>query len=102
MKYSGVCDRKIGAINMTSKSFSENPTHAIQFIGTSEEAGTPTKENQNKVPDGYKLNPLYIEKKTRRVQALLQPSLYEKIRNRAIAESMSVNEMIHTLLEKSV
>jgi len=51
------------------------------------------------VPDGYKTNPLFIEKKSRRLQLLLQPSLYEQIRAMASSQGVSVNELIHSILE---
>lgn len=43
-------------------------------------------------------NPFYIEKRSRRVQLLMQPTLYEKIRLRAIKEETSVNDVINNVL----
>ena len=48
--------------------------------------------------DYCKANPLYIEKRSRRVQLLIQPTLYEKIRARAIKEETSVNDIINNVL----
>lgn len=45
-----------------------------------------------------KANPLYIEKRIRRVELLIQPSLYEKIRKRAVKEETSVNDIINNVL----
>ena len=42
------------------------------------------------------------EYKSRRLQLLIQPSLYEAIRDRAEAEGLSVNEEIHTLLRQAL
>ncbi len=53
-------------------------------------------------PDGFKVNPIYVETKSRRMQLLVQPSLYEAIKAKATAESVSVNELIHTILEQTV
>lgn len=50
-------------------------------------------------PEGYKVNPIYIEKKSRRLQVLIQPSLYELLKERAEAEGKSVNDMLHSILE---
>lgn len=82
----------------------DNP--AMQFITqpvkeepTATQAIPSSTEN---VPDGYKLNPLYIEKKTKRVQLLMQPSVFEQVKERAKAEGCSVNDYIHRLLEKAV
>ena len=42
------------------------------------------------------------EAKSRRLQLLLTPSLYEEIRGRAEAEGLSVNETIAALLRKAL
>ena len=54
------------------------------------------------IPDGYKVNPIYIEKKTRRFQMLMQPSLYEAIKEVADNSNpkTSVNDLIHKILEE--
>lgn len=44
------------------------------------------------VPDGYKLNPKYIEKRTKRIQLVVQPSLYDKLKAAADAAGLSLNE----------
>lgn len=87
---------------------------ALRFISTPEEQEpTPDPEPQpmpqdDSEPDGpgYKLNPEYIqkwiEKRTRRVQLLLQPSLYKSIKKIAMASGRSVNDVMHEMLEESV
>ena len=45
-------------------------------------------------------NPLYVETKSRRLQLLVKPSLHAKLRTRATAQDMSLNELIHTILEQ--
>ena len=85
---------------------------AMQFISVpqqpQEEEKRPAKpapakpERAQEAPDGYRVNPMYIEKKTRRLQLLLKPSVYEAIRERAEAEGVSVNEMIGSILETAV
>lgn len=42
------------------------------------------------------------EYKSRRLQLLIQPSLYEEIKDRAEAEGLSVNEEIHNLLRQAL
>ena len=54
------------------------------------------------VPAGYKPNPLFVEIKSRRLQLLVQPSLYEAIKAQAKAKGISVNEFAHRALEKAV
>jgi len=47
-----------------------------------------------------KPNPLYVETKSRRLQLLVKPSLHARLRARATAQDMSLNELIHTILEQ--
>lgn len=75
------------------KSFKADLSPAMQFIST------PAAEE---TPAGYKVNPLYIEKRSKRLQLLVQPSLFDQIKARADAERCSVNDMIHRVLENAV
>lgn len=43
--------------------------------------------------------PLYIEKKTQRVQLVLQPSLYKRAQKAAKKQKISFNEMVHQILD---
>lgn len=54
-----------------------------------------------KPPEGYKLNPLYIETKSKRVQLVLQPSLYKRVKAAADKENLSFNEYCHRLLDEA-
>ena len=102
---------------MSKKSFTDaNP--AMAFISTAKEQEDfaltqPTKEeleaksNQdtvNNVSNGVpmKKNPEYVETKSKRVQMLMQPSLYNSIKEEAEKEGISVNEMMHTILKNHV
>lgn len=99
---------------MTKKSFKDNP--ALQFISSTEPELTesaelekiqPEKNPQErpkvtsqprpikKPPKGYKLNPIYVETKSRRLQLVLQPSLYDRVKAKTITAGLSVNEYIH-------
>ena len=53
-------------------------------------------------PEGYKANPLFVETKSRRLQLLVQPSIYEALKEGAKAEGRSVNDYVHTILEKAL
>lgn len=53
-------------------------------------------------PKGFKVNPLFVETKSRRMQLLVQPSLYYAIKARATAEEQSMNELIHSILEAAI
>jgi hypothetical protein len=108
----------------SKKTFKENISPAMQFI--SETATKPTEQDKTppasvvhrecggfspspppigaahgKPPDGYKLNPLYIETKNKRVQLLMKPSIYAKIKTMADRENRSLNDMIHLILEET-
>ena len=95
---------------MEKKTFKDNP--ALQFISTpAEEEQQPAPQDQSEpirkvstsipVPAGYKLNPLFVETKTKRLQLVLQPSLYDRVKARATAEGVSVNEFIHRTLDEA-
>lgn len=53
-------------------------------------------------PEGYRVNPAFIEKKTRRLQLLMRPSLYDRLKAKAEAEGLSVNEVTDILLEEAL
>lgn len=84
------------------KSFIDNP--ALQFISTEEpeerEPITRTSPTA-KPPEGYKVNPLYVETKSRRLQLVLQPSLYDRVKAGAAAAGLSVNEYVHQILDNA-
>ena len=53
-------------------------------------------------PANQQEKPVYIEKRSKRLQLLLQPSLYAQVKNMAKDEGYSVNDLIHRLLEQAV
>ena len=99
---------------MKSKA-AENP--AMMFISQPEPQAAPeTKKATRKTSRKAEASPLQAERiipadrptpprkeyKSRRLQLLIQPSLYEEIRDRAEAEGLSVNEEIHNLLRQAL
>lgn len=84
------------------KSFKDNLNPAELFVSGPEEPAKASATISEKTPEGYKLNPQYVETKSRRLQLLLQPSLYERIKLKATAEESSVNELIHSILEDAL
>lgn len=75
---------------MTKKSFiAANP--AIAFISSAK---------GNTV--AMKRHPELIETKSKRVQMLMQPSLYASIKAQATQKGLSVNEMMHVILQNHV
>lgn len=61
-----------------------------------------TAPKPSKAPEGYKLNPMYIETKSKRIQVLIQPSLHDKLKAKAQSEGTSVNDLIHTILAEAM
>ncbi len=84
---------------MTKKTFKNKINPAMQYIST---ADYQTNDETNKIPDGYKINTQYIEKRNRRVHLLIQQSLYNKINEKSTAENRSINDLIHSILEESL
>jgi len=82
---------------MAKKSFKDNP--ALQFIST-EEPTQPAAEPAPQYP--MKRNPLYIETKSRRVQLMFQPSLYNKIKALATEQGKSFNDTVHSILDEHI
>lgn len=52
------------------------------------------------IPEGYR--PAYVEVKSKRVQLVFQPSIYEKAKANASKQGLSLNEYIHRLINADV
>ena len=89
------------------KTFIAEDNPALQFISTAEpeqaERGSIVipQPKPDKPPEGYKKNPLYIEVKSRRLQLVLQPSLFERVKAKAEEAGLSVNEYVHQILDNA-
>lgn len=79
---------------------SEESIEAVDGKGedTAPALKAPTGE---KPPKGFKVNPLYVETKSKRLQLVVQPSLYERIKAASDAAGLSVNEFCHRVLDKA-
>lgn len=55
-----------------------------------------------KAPEGYKLNPLYIETKTARLQLVLKPSLAKALKDHCKGAGISVNDYVGSLIEREL
>ena len=88
-----------------SKSFKSDTNPAMSFISQESidkvdgKQDTPTG-GKKKAPEGYKPNPEYIETKSKRVQLLVQPSVYEAVKAKAKANGISTNEAINEALRE--
>ena len=106
---------------MNKKKFEITPDNPVMnFIGTEKKtqqsmsegqgvpkdkpapARLPSKRQTPPPPEGYKINPVYIETKTKRVQFVFKPSLLERAKARAAGQGISLNEFIHRVLEKEL
>lgn len=101
---------------MAKKSFKNDINPAMNFISQesvdraneSEKIIVTDKTLENelirnkKIPEGYKLNPLYVETKSKRLHLLMQPSLHEKLRHKAQSEGTSVNDIVNIILQEAL
>ena len=78
-----------------------NPALAFMSVDTQEKAQEVKQMSATKkeVPEGYKLNPEYIEIKSKRVQLLLQPSTVDAIKALAKKKGLSMNEAINEAIQ---
>ena len=79
---------------MAKKDFTKNP--ALQFISSAPEEPTARTEP----PVGYKVDPAFIETKSRRVQLLVQPSVFAAVDRIARKKGISRNEAINEALKQ--
>lgn len=86
---------------MARKTFKDNINPAMQFITAPAEETEQTAASV-KAPEGYKLNPLFVETKSKRLQLLIQPSLYDKLKAKAQSEGKSVNDTVNTILQEAL
>lgn len=89
----------------TKKSF-KNDNPALRFISSTDTEETSRETNTSipvvsklTPPAGYKINPAFIETKSKRVQLLLQPSTVEAIKALAKKQSLSMNEAINEAIQ---
>ena len=96
---------------MAKKTFKDSINPAMSFIsqesidkaeGEAPATAEETAKRPAKAPEGYKLNPLYIETKSERLQLLVQPSLKAKLKEKAKQEGTSVNDLVHSILEDAL
>lgn len=94
---------------MAKKTFKDSINPAMSFISQEsidraegETPATAEAKRPDKAPEGYKLNPLYIETKSKRLQLLIQPSLHEKLKRKAQADGTSVNDLVNSILQDAL
>lgn len=92
-----------------TESFISNPTmgfiskESVEAVeGKEAPVAQASKVRPPKAPEGYKLNPEFIETKSKRVQILIQPSVHDAIKEKAKAMGISTNEAINEALRQYV
>lgn len=93
---------------MPKKNFKRNnPAEAFITIPETEPIREDAqRETQSKLtgtrkaPEGYKLNPEFIEVKSKRVQLLLQPSIVEALKALAKKKGLSMNETANEAIKE--
>lgn len=95
---------------MGKKDFTNTSNPAMSFISQEtidkvdgKKKGATQKKTATRsktAPEGYKANPEYIETKSRRVQLLVQPSIYEAVKAKASKLGISTNEAINEALRE--
>ena len=58
--------------------------------------------SKTKAPEGYKVNPIYIEKRSKRTQLIMQPSVFDRAKAKAEQNGQSFNDYVHSLIEKDL
>lgn len=91
---------------MAKKTFKDNPTMNFISKDTIDKVDKPEEPTARptgipKPPNGYKINHAFIETKNRRVQLLMQPSLYNNAKEIANGLGISVNDFIHRALQEA-
>lgn len=80
---------------------------AMQFISKESIEAVDQKEAEppapfltgGKAPEGYKINPQFIETKSKRVQLLIQPSTLQALKEKALSLGISTNEAINEAIK---
>ena len=90
---------------MAKKDFKSNP--ALAFISEDSIEAVDHEEEQatiptgGKPPAGYKLNPKYLETKSKRVQILIQPSVHKKAKAVSKKLGISLNDFISRAVQEA-
>ncbi|MCL2289095.1 MAG: hypothetical protein FWC34_00090 [Bacteroidetes bacterium] len=81
---------------MNKKSFKNEP--ALQFM-SGKSAVSPQMESRDRQADEDASGPILIERKSKRFNMLMRPSLFERLRKESEIKGLSVNELMNVILE---
>lgn len=85
---------------MSKKTFKKNINPALQFISKEIEDDIEEIEITNEEYVPMKLNPKYVETRSKQVTVLTKPSIHKKLVKHASQEKESVNEIINRAFEE--
>ena len=91
---------------MAKKTFKDAITNPAElFISSATETRAeekPALETPTEAPKGYKVNPIFIETKSKRLQLLIRPSTVESLKAEALKEGKSLNDLVNSILEAHI
>ena len=82
---------------MAKKTFKDNP--ALQFINTVTDEYTDNTQNTDNTHNTPNTDIYYQERKSKRLNLLLQPSIFEDLSKIAYIKKTSVNDLINSILK---
>lgn len=85
-------DARVGQPTPTPKAMPTPKAAPENAAQKSTGAASLKKLDRRDIPKGFKLDPRFVETKSKRVQLVLQPSLFLKAKEKADALNMSFNE----------
>lgn len=88
---------------MAKKTFINKDNPVMNFISQPSIDAVDGKKpaGNRKAPEGYKLNPEFIETRSKRVQILIQPSLHREAKRASEELGISLNDFIHRAIEEA-
>ena len=82
---------------MAKKDFTKQHSFFTDNVQQKEEPVAVHPKIKRESSEGYK--PAYVEVKSKRVQLVFQPSIYERAKAKATEQGLSLNEYIHRLID---
>lgn len=80
-----------------AKQFEVNP--ADKFFSSASRGNTPASTGTKTPPKGYKMNPEFLETKSKKLQCLVKPSDFEALKKKAQELNTSVNALVNEAIE---
>ena len=78
------------------------PPEAVEEKPVETPVEAPTERKVAKESRRRKVDPYKLETKSKRLQLLIKPTLYDRLKDKAYEEGISVNELVHEILDDAV